>query len=319
MTTYKETHGINIKVLSSDPPAPFAGQIWYNSTSNTLKGFLISLGTWATGGALNTGRQSGESAIQGTNTAALMFGGQIAGAPYAALASTESYNGSAWTNQPSLGTARYSFTGMGVSTSALAAGRGAGDKQVESYNGSWTAATSLNTDRNNAAGSGASNTSALMIGGNPGSKSQVESWNGSWTILSPTLNTGRDELGGVGTQTAALAIGGDASNKRMTESWNGSTWTNVNDLITGSRKNASGGSSTSAIDVGTAESPFVTGVSQSWNGSSWSTVGSLNTARSQAAGSGSSSNNSLVFGGNSAGDTLTEEFSSGPATVTFAS
>jgi hypothetical protein len=56
-----------------------------------------------------------------------------------------------------------------------------------------------------------------------------------------------------------------------------------------------------------------------WNGSSWSSVGSLNTARSQMAGSGSSSNNSLVFGGNSAGDTLTEEFSSGPATVTFAS
>jgi len=319
MSTYKETHGINIEVLSSDPPAPFAGQIWYNSTSNSLKGFINNIGSWATGGTLTTGRQDGASAISGTQTAALMFGGQIAGAPYAALASTESYNGSTWTNQPSLGTARYAFTGMGVSTSALAAGRGTGDKQVESYNGSWTAATSLNTARNNAAGSGVSNTSALMIGGNPGTKSQVESWNGSWTILSPTLNTGRDELGGVGTQTVALAIGGDASDKKMTESWNGSSWTNVNNLLTGSRKNACGGSSTSAVAVGTGDDPFVTGVTQNWNGTSWSSVGSLNTARSQSAGSGSSANNSLVFGGNSVGDKLTEEFSSGPATVIFGS
>jgi len=29
MTTYKGIKGFNIQTLSSDPPAPFEGQVWY--------------------------------------------------------------------------------------------------------------------------------------------------------------------------------------------------------------------------------------------------------------------------------------------------
>jgi hypothetical protein len=57
MATYKEIHGTNIEVVSSDPSNPVEGQLWYNSTSNNVKGFIVSSGSWATGGDLNTARK----------------------------------------------------------------------------------------------------------------------------------------------------------------------------------------------------------------------------------------------------------------------
>jgi hypothetical protein len=42
MAEYINIKGQNIEVVASDPANPTQGQIWYNSTSNTLKG----LGLW---------------------------------------------------------------------------------------------------------------------------------------------------------------------------------------------------------------------------------------------------------------------------------
>ena len=50
MTTYKELKGTNIEVNSSDPSNPIEGQVWYNTTSNVLKGLRPTLsGSRATG------------------------------------------------------------------------------------------------------------------------------------------------------------------------------------------------------------------------------------------------------------------------------
>jgi hypothetical protein len=38
MTTFKEIRGTTIEVVSTDPTNPETGQIWYNSSSGTLKG-----------------------------------------------------------------------------------------------------------------------------------------------------------------------------------------------------------------------------------------------------------------------------------------
>jgi hypothetical protein len=73
MTTYKEIYGTNVEVLSSDPTNPVEGQIWYNSTSQTLKGYALVAGSWATAGPLNTARASLAGA--GIQTSALAFGG----------------------------------------------------------------------------------------------------------------------------------------------------------------------------------------------------------------------------------------------------
>jgi hypothetical protein len=57
MAEYINIKGQSIEVVASDPANPTIGQIWYNSTSNTLKGGgVTTAGTWATGGNLATAR-----------------------------------------------------------------------------------------------------------------------------------------------------------------------------------------------------------------------------------------------------------------------
>ena len=74
MATYKEIFGTNIQVVSSDPANPNVGQLWYNTTSQELKGLKQVIGnSWATANPLNTARFYLAGA--GTQTAALAFGG----------------------------------------------------------------------------------------------------------------------------------------------------------------------------------------------------------------------------------------------------
>ena len=84
MTTYKEINGTNIEAVASDPSNPVEGQVWYNTTTNVVKGVVNDPGSWSTGGALNTGRQ--DPAGAGTQTAALAFGGS------GVTAATEEWN-----------------------------------------------------------------------------------------------------------------------------------------------------------------------------------------------------------------------------------
>jgi hypothetical protein len=70
MAEYINIKGQNIEVVASDPANPTQGQIWYNSTSNTLKGFSVTTaGAWATGGNMGTARR--DLGGTGTQTAAL--------------------------------------------------------------------------------------------------------------------------------------------------------------------------------------------------------------------------------------------------------
>jgi hypothetical protein len=101
MVAYTGIQGQNILIVSSDPANPTEGQIWYNSTTNLLKGYAnVVTNAWASGGDLNTARHVlGGS---GTQTAALAFGGTTG----SNSAATESYNGSAWTAGGNLGTSK---------------------------------------------------------------------------------------------------------------------------------------------------------------------------------------------------------------------
>jgi hypothetical protein len=49
MAEYINIKGQSIEVVASDPANPTLGQIWYNSTSNTLKGVGYQAAAWATG------------------------------------------------------------------------------------------------------------------------------------------------------------------------------------------------------------------------------------------------------------------------------
>jgi hypothetical protein len=46
MATYTNIQGQNILIVSSDPANPTVGQMWYNTTSNTLKAYA-DIGAWA--------------------------------------------------------------------------------------------------------------------------------------------------------------------------------------------------------------------------------------------------------------------------------
>ena len=129
MAEYINIRGQSIEVVASDPANPTLGQIWYNSTSNTLKG--ENLGTsWTAIASLNTPVQN--QGGFGTTSLALSAGGSppVTGA-------TELYDGSTWSSDATMNTARSQVYGSGsVSAGLLAGGFTASPSTaVEEYTG----------------------------------------------------------------------------------------------------------------------------------------------------------------------------------------
>lgn len=210
MSKYKDIRGTHIKTVTADPPAPINGQMWYNSTTQVMKGFTSSpVGTWSTTAPLNTARYQLGGAGK-LSTAALGFGGSPPPAP-TAKAITEQWNGTSWTEVADLGTARYLLGGAGTSTAALAFGGLGGTGLSEAWDGSsWTEGPDLNTARSHLYGAGTS-TAALAFGGNP-KLTATEEYNGTAWSTKASLATGRHNLSGAGTTTAGIAFGGTIDN-----------------------------------------------------------------------------------------------------------
>jgi hypothetical protein len=104
MATYKEIRGTQIEAVATDPSNPVEGQVWYNTTSNVLKGqvkyLLLEVGL--RNANLNTARAS--TAAGGDATAAVTAGGNNPGK----IANVEYYNGTNWTEVNDLNTAKNS-------------------------------------------------------------------------------------------------------------------------------------------------------------------------------------------------------------------
>src|SRR6056300_1388156 len=101
MASLKEIRGIDIEVRTSDPENPESGQVWYNTTTELLKGYRQVVGNaWSTGGDLNTARSFLGGV--GTQTAGLAFGGNVP----PVTGATEQYDGTSWTEVNDLNTAR---------------------------------------------------------------------------------------------------------------------------------------------------------------------------------------------------------------------
>ena len=298
MATYKEIKGTQIEAVASDPSNPVEGQVWYNTTSNALKGeAATAVGAWATGGALNTTRNYAGGA--GTYTAGLAFGGQSA--TPSKTAATETYNGSNWTSVNSMNTARRQFGGTGTQTAAITA-----NDNTELWNGTnWTETTDLNTPRTSLMTSRGSSTSSVLVFGGispaPATVAVTESWNGSaWTEVND-LNTARQVGGGAGSgNTSALCFAGYSTTAvAITESWNGSNWTEVNDLNQARSGLGGTGTQTAAIAFAGYNSGLSPGYptnTEIWNGTNWTEDTNLSTAGS-AVGSLGTSTNALAFGG----------------------
>jgi hypothetical protein len=82
----------------------------------------------------NSGTQT--MGASGTNTAALSFGGvQVPPPSGLIIASTQSWNGTNWTNENDLNTARDQLDGTGSQTAALAIGGNPVTTATEEWNG----------------------------------------------------------------------------------------------------------------------------------------------------------------------------------------
>ena len=114
MATYKEIKGVTVQTRDEDPS--------------------LFVGSWSSGGSLNTARGRLSGAGSATTTAALAFGGSTPPSTY--KNETEEYNGTSWSEQNNLNTARDFLGGAGIQTSAMAvAGHttpSARDKDAES-------------------------------------------------------------------------------------------------------------------------------------------------------------------------------------------
>ena len=145
MADYQYIRGLRVKYLSANPADPASGEVWYNSTTGTLKTRLLSE-SWSSAAPMVTARRY--IAGFGTPTSAVAAGGYTT----TAVGTTEEYNGSGWATSPgSLNVSRYSLGACGTLTAGLAAGGGPGSNKTETeeYDGStWTAnPTGLNTGR----------------------------------------------------------------------------------------------------------------------------------------------------------------------------
>jgi len=322
MATYYGIFGQKVQYLASDPSDVQIGQVWYNSTSATLKVRQVTTtGTFASGGNMNTGRVLLGSA--GTQTAALAFGGST---PY--TDATEKYNGTSWTNNPTgMNTPRGYLAGCGTQTAALGAtgyGPGAGSfpTSVETFDGStWSPVSGVATGRAKPGISG-TQTAALIFGGSSpfpggiGVRNLSESWNGSSWTTAPVINTARFKSGSAGTQTAALMFGGSISSPVFfstggdnTESYNGTSWTSVANLPHALTSAFGGnGTDTQSFAISVGNDPGGVTRTSLWNGTSWTANPTTLATPRSAGGKSGSATAGLFFGGGSPPAFLTEEW-----------
>jgi serine/threonine-protein kinase PknK len=300
------------------------GMLWFNSTSQTLKGYGtaagLPAGTWASAANLNAARYSGATAGF-TADAALFIGGTAPPAP-THVALTESYNGTSWTEVSDLNTARSYTARAGSQTSAVlfAGTTGTVSSAVELWNGtSWTANPTNYPAAYYSLSATGTQTASIIAGGGFPDSAVANTFDGSSFTAITSINTARRGSGMAGTQTSAILWGGEAPQKAINEFWDGTSWTEVGDYPSTVQDVASWGTSSSSATGAGGYTTTYASLSATWNGTSWATTGSLPQGVSNyCGGAGAGASSGLVAGGSAAGAiTASYEFSATAAVSTI--
>lgn len=321
MADYIDIHGNNIPIRASDPSNPIVGEIWYNTTTNTLKGQrLNSTGIFSSAPSMNTGHTTAGAA--GITSAALAFGSTSSPND-----SSESYDGSSWTATAAMPNYGDYTNGLGTQTAAVSAGDG-GPTPAKNSNlwdgSSWTAGNPTNQYGYAGVALGIQTAGMLATrfdgsgsGPGPGVANYVELFDGTtWTNSPNDLNTARYNGQGCGTQGAAFVMGGGPNPGPAgvaAEEYNGGAWTTVNSLNSAMESGNASGQQTTAVC-------FTAGICETWDGTSWSanptgmSTPRQNLNNTVGAGPAGSSSTSLAVGGGSAPYQTVEEYS-GPGSV----
>ena len=162
--------------------------------------------SWSNGGSMNNARRNSTGAGI-SESAGRVFGGGDNPGP--AQAYNESYNGTAFTEETDLNTARIGLMGFGTTTDAVGAG---GDTLVvEQWNGSsWTEISEILQKTDNSGGRCGSSSSDGMIFTRDQSSSMItQKWDGtSWTELADLSVSRYNNSGGGPSSSNALSFGG---------------------------------------------------------------------------------------------------------------
>ena len=288
----------------------------FNASTN-----VITAAAWSSGGNLNTGRELGGNA--GTSTAGLLMSGKVY--PNSFKNETEEYNGSTWSEQNNVSTAR-ATSGAGTQTAGIIFGGTNGapgstgvQTATEEYDGSsWTNGGALSTARMGMYGAGLQ-TACFGAGGTNSSNSPVttvEDYNGSSWTSGTAIPTAQQGGGGAGLPSARLVFAGYAPYANFTIEGDGEGWTAGGNMIDARGQLAGFGSQTDALAcAGSTSAPNVdTTAVEGYDGTSWSTRPSLSTERMglSPGGAYNTTTGGMVVGGSNSGNPMrnqTEEWS----------
>ena len=317
MAKYKAEHGFEIKHRSSDPSNPIEGEIWYNTTTQTLK-VAPQVAAWASGGAFGSNATTGIRSA-GTLTAGLGAYGRGTANSSAAVAEAWEYDGSSWTAGGDANTARAYVAGCGTQTAAIYAGGydGEGMTESEEYNGSsWAEGDDLNTGRWYPASTGSQTAAVQSLGVTPGALSNAtEEYNGSsWTSVTNHPAARRTAEGAFGPQTAAVFVGNNQPPypTSAVEHYDGTNWTAGGSFNTArGYLFAFGASQTAGVIVGgTNPSTTRKNVTEEYDGTSWTTNPATLAGARHDGGAAGTNTAGFIMGGNDGSNktTTTEEW-----------
>ena len=305
MATYRDIKGDLIETVASDPSNPIEGDIWYNTTTGTLKGLGFKAAAFSSGGSLSVSRTTLGGA--GTLTAGLAYGGTPTPGP--ASVSTEEYNGTSWSGGGNLPVGREGVGGTGTQTAAFAVAGSDGTSPAsltssDKYDGSsWTSSGTVGTAMSYHTAFG-TQTAGFVAGGRGNSPfpklTNTYTYDGSSFSSSTALPAGTDFLSSAGTSTAGIVfLGRSPSETSNSFEWNGSSWTAGGSLGT-ARYSAGGlGIQTACVAIGGIKSPnSYQSATETYDGSSWTTSSAtLSTARGGGAASTQGTTTSAFYAG----------------------
>ena len=320
MATFKEIRGQTIKKYTTNPTNPLEGQMWYNNTTGTLKGVVLSTAAWASGGSLNNPTRGSNSSF-GSTPAGVMVGGTTPTGPI--TADTELYDGTAWTANPNACPFSVGYgTGGGPQTAGIiCSGQsppGSGTATAKFDGSAWTSAPSRSASTQSSMGVG-TQTSFIQVGGEfPPSwtgLTSVETFNGaSWSTEPNSYPAGLTKGFAGGTAAAAVVGGGTPNPTGASNTWDGSSWTAAPVLSVGGERynGAYAGTSTDAFAIGGYDTPSggFTDVDV-FDGTTWATTTSTTTGTSSGAAAGQTggAGGVIKMGGAYGTETTCEEFS----------
>ena len=284
MSTYQELRGLKVKYLAANPSPATAGDVWYDSATYQLKGF-VGRAAWSSAAAVIVGRYNSGGA--GTQTAAFVAGG--AKTPDAVTDETYEYNGTGWSTGGTMAGDDRLTTACGTLTAGLAASGWDGTANTadsEEYDGtSWTAGNDVNTARRYGGQFGIQTAGVLVAGYTTTQVASTEEYNGtSWTA-GENANTALNHVGAAGTLTAGLKCGGEPTSA-ATEEYDGTDWTSVNNMNTARRPSTSTfGIQTAAIAAGGYTTAAVANVEE-YDGTTWTEIADLAAATYYGSGMG---------------------------------